>query len=238
MKYDLTGKVFNWLTVLKENGKDEKNNTEWLCKCKCGKYKIATTYELNSGKTKSCGCYNSARYDGLTGKYGKLTIIECVGKDEKNYKLYRCKCDCGNEVIVKGTYLSTGHTKSCGCNRKNQFTTHGFSSKDERLYNIYNSIFHRCYHKNCNGYKYYGAKGIKICDEWQKDIKLFFDFAYSHGYDKTKTIDRINSCGDYCPENCRFVSKKLNVLRSLFKRWKGYDPTDEEIFIVYGYKEP
>ena len=173
----------------------------------------------------------------MTGKYGKLTIIECIGKDEKNYKLYRCKCDCGNEVIVKGSNLLTGHTKSCGCNKKNQFMTHGFASKDERLYAIYNSMFHRCYHKNNKGYKYYGAKGIRICDEWQKDIKSFFDFAYSHGYDETKTIDRINSNGNYCPENCRFISKRLNSLRAAFKRKHKYDPTDYEVFIEYGHKE-
>ena len=237
MKYDLTGKVFNWLTVLKKNGKDEKNNTEWLCKCKCGKYKIATTYELNSGKTKSCGCYNSARYENLTGKYGNLTVIEYVGKDKNNYKLYRCRCDCGNEIIVKGSSLLTGHTKSCGCVKKNQFKTHGFASKDARLYDIYNAMFHRCYHKDDKGYRYYGKRGIKICDEWIKDISSFFDFAYSNGYNETKTIDRINSNGDYSPDNCRFITKRLNTLRACFKRKYGFDPTDEEVFIVYGYKE-
>lgn len=236
--YDLTGKTFTWLKVLKFNGIGKNNQKEWLCKCKCGKYKIADTYSLVKGKIKSCGCYNSARYENLKGKYGKLSIIEYAGKNEKNYKLYRCRCDCGNEVIVKGSDLLTGHTKSCGCIKKNHFTTHGYASKDARLYDIYNAMFHRCYHKNCKGYRFYGARGIKVCDEWKKDICSFFDFAYKNGYEPQKTIDRINSNGDYCPENCRFVSKRMNSLRANFKRWKKYDPTDAEIMVEYGWEEP
>jgi len=237
MERDLTGCVFTWLTVLRENGKNKKNEKEWLCQCKCGRYKIATTNSLKRGKIKSCGCYNEKRYEDLSGKYGKLTVIECVGKNKNNYKIYKCKCDCGNEIVVVGTRLKNGHTKSCGCNRKNQLKTHGYASKDSRLYNIYNAMIHRCYHQNCPSYKYYGKRGIKICDEWKNDIKAFFDFAYNNGYDDSKTIDRIDSDGDYCPKNCRFVSKKMNRLRALFKRWKGYDPTDYDVFIFYGYKE-
>lgn len=238
MKDNLNGKTFNWLKVIKFNGVNKKNNKEWLCQCRCGKYKIATTYELLSGKVKSCGCYNKKRYKNLIGKFGSLKIIECVGSDKNHYKLYRCKCDCGNEIIAKGVNLLNGHTKSCGCKRGKNLFKHGLSSKNSRLYDIYNAMMHRCYHKNSVGYKNYGAKGITICDKWLKDINAFFEFAYLNGYDNDKTIDRINSFGNYCPENCRFISKKLNTLRALFKRWNGYDPTDEEIELVYGWKEP
>ena len=234
MNYNLIGKTFTWLKVLKFNGINKKHQKEWLCQCKCGKYKIVTTYELLNGKTKSCGCYNSKRYKNLNGKFGKLTILNFVGIDKNGYKLYKCKCDCGNEVIVKGVCLKNGHTKSCGCNKKNQFMTHGFASKNHRLYDIYNNILHRCYFKECPSYKYYGKRGISVCDEWLRDIGSFFNFAYNNGYDETKTIDRINSDGNYCPENCRWISRRLNSMRASFKRWKKYDPTDEEVEIEYG----
>ena len=107
MNFDLTGKTFTWLKVLSFNGKNKKNEKEWLCQCKCGKFKIATTSGLRRGKIKSCGCYNSARYENLSGKYGKLTVVEFVGKDDKNYKLYKCKCDCGNEHQTRRWYLHT-----------------------------------------------------------------------------------------------------------------------------------
>ena len=238
MNYNLVGKTFTWLKVLKFNGINKKQNKEWLCQCKCGKYKIVTTYELLHGKVKSCGCYNRDRYNNLNGKFEKLTILEYVGTNEKHYKLYRCKCDCGKETIVKGCSLLNGHTKSCGCHKKNHLKTHGYCSTDGRLYDIYNAMIHRCYHKNCGSYKSYGKKGIFVCDEWLKNIDSFFNFAYKNGYDKTKTIDRINSSLGYYPENCRFISKRLNTLRAAFKRKYGYDPTDKEIELNYGWKEP
>ena len=237
MKNDLTGKVFTWLRVLKFNGVNKKKQREWLCLCKCGKYKIATSFELTSGRLKSCGCYNSKRYNTLIGQFGKLTIIDFVGVDKNGYKLYKCKCDCGNEVIVKGCCLNNGHTKSCGCDKGKGLRKHGFCAKDSRLYDIYNGMWNRCYNPKATEYNIYGGRGIGICKQWLEDIGEFFDFAYKNGYSKNKTIDRIESNAGYCPENCRFVSKKMNTLRALFKRWNGYDPSDKEIEENYGWKE-
>ena len=169
-------------------------------------------------------------------RFGKLTTTSNYILGNHGAKL-ECFCDCGKKVWVRRDALLSGHTKSCGCGRSGLLKTHGLCSKDDRLYNIYNAMIHRCYHKNCNGYKYYGARGICVCDEWLNNINSFFDFAYKNGYDETKTIDRINSNGNYCPENCRFISKKLNSTRACFKRWRKYDPTDEELEIIWGFKD-
>lgn len=244
--YDLTGKTFTWLKVLKFNGIGKNNQKEWLCKCKCGKYKIADTYSLVKGKIKSCGCYNSARYNDIEKgeKFNNLTVLRRDSNNFGRYKKYICVCDCGNIVAVKSTDLLTGHTKSCGC-RKFGRTKVGFGNGrisfhcvDKRLDNIYRLMIDRCYNKNSVSYKYYGAKGIKVFGKWLEDEMSFFNFSYQNGYDKDKVIDRLDSNKDYSPENCRWVSKRMNALRMWFKRKHGYDPTDEEIELEYGWKEP
>lgn len=64
----------------------------------------------------------------------------------------------------------------------------------------------RCYNKNSCNYKWYGAKNIKVCEEWKNDFFNFRDWALNNGYSKELTLDRIDIEKDYCPENCRWVT--------------------------------
>ena len=64
----------------------------------------------------------------------------------------------------------------------------------------------RCYNENSWNYKWYGGKGITVCDEWRNDFLNFRDWALENGYSKELTLDRIDGGKDYCPENCRWTT--------------------------------
>lgn len=120
---DLVGKQFNYLTVLKKTEKRKNGAVVWLCQCKCGNLKEATSGELNAKRITSCGCYNREKatknFKDLTGKkFGKLTVLEKTEKRTRNRNIiWKCKCECGNICEISGDSLSKG-TKSCGCLQK------------------------------------------------------------------------------------------------------------------------
>ena len=79
-----------------------------------------------------------------------------------------------------------------------------------RLKNIFKCMRTRCYNTKVDNYIYYGAKGVKICDEWLNDRDAFIIWSVNHGYEDDLSIDRIDSDGDYCPQNCKWVTKSKN----------------------------
>lgn len=78
----------------------------------------------------------------------------------------------------------------------------------KRLASIYQGMKQRCYNTKRPNYKYYGGRGIVICNEWLNSPQAFYDWAMANGYQENLTIDRINTDGNYEPQNCRWASFK------------------------------
>lgn len=96
-----------------------------------------------------------------------------------------------------------------------------------KLYKKWSDMKRRCYNQNNCNYKYYGGRGIKVCEEWLEDYTNFKTWALENGYDEKAprgkcTLDRINNDGDYCPENCRFVDQSIQNMSMRHKNTSGY----------------
>jgi hypothetical protein len=116
---DLAGHKFGRWTVIKRT-ENVGINTMWLCVCECGTVKAVSGNSLKRGSTKSCGCFNDERKrrtrKDLSGKrFGRLVVIKRLIGSEYKRSSWLCRCDCGQEVVVRRNGLVGGKTKSCGC---------------------------------------------------------------------------------------------------------------------------
>lgn len=150
----------------------------------------------------------------MTGqKYGLLTVVERCGSDKYSKPLWKCKCECGQIAILPRSALIHGQ-KSCGCMqgvRTDILTPELLRvSHNNRLYNTWSAMRERCYAPRKQNYKYYGGRGITVCDEWKDDFKAFAEWAIANGYTDTLELDRIDTDGNYTPENCRWVTHMEN----------------------------
>lgn len=161
-----------------------------------------------------------SRKKNLKGqKFGRLEVIEesqpfrnkdgsiqCAG--------WLCKCDCGNTVVIRANSLLMNSTKSCGClNREKPSNNIKHNMSSTIIYKKYISMKKRCFDKKQQNYKYYGGKGITICNEWlgKDGFVHFYNWAMANGYSDDLTIERRNINENYCPENCCWIPQALQA---------------------------
>lgn len=138
----------------------------------------------------------------LTGlRFSRWTAIERRGQTKKRMALWFCQCDCGNTGLVSSGNLRRGHSTSCGCAHIDSITSHNKTRTPE--YAAWSMMKSRCYRKNDISYPRYGALGIKVCDRW---LNSFENFLADMGERPSAehSLDRIDSQGNYGPNNCRW----------------------------------
>lgn len=116
---DITGMRSGKVTAIEATAMRRRGTVLWRCRCDCGKEMLLEPYRILNGSVKSCGCQRwEKRICDLTGqRFGRLTALERLNEKSGRSYLWRCRCDCGQELNVRASALTTGNTTSCGCAR-------------------------------------------------------------------------------------------------------------------------
>lgn len=143
--------------------------------------------------------------------FGIYTILDvCDKRATDGHLLYKCQCNFCKNIFIRRLFdakrtTQCKHIEIHWCNR--------------RIGDIFNLMILRCYNSNNKDYRWYGGKGIKVCDEWRNNPLIFEEWALKNGYDDTLTIDRIDSDKDYCPYNCQWISLVENCRKAGIVTW-------------------
>lgn len=183
--------------------------------------------------------YDIEKLNNLKPKDSRLLVISFI--KTKHGRRCVCKCSCGKEVITQPYRVVSGHSKSCGC--FNADITRKRSTKYfpviRTIYRTYQTMIERCYNKSSNQYKYYGAIGVVVCDEWRNDYQKFLDWSLANGWREDLELDK-DIKGDkniYSPETCLWVTHKENCQSrrsSKIHYFKGKKMTVSEVSTLVG----
>lgn len=155
----------------------------------------------------------SKKEENIVGtKIGIYEVLyECDFKSNDGHRMFHVKCTkCGWETNKQMHQIQ--YVKECKHkNRFGEYIALGKTWKNKRIRNIFKGVLDRCYNPNDKNFKTYGGKGIKVCQEWIENPKLFELWSLENGYKDNLTIDRIDSNKDYCPENCQWITLSDNA---------------------------
>lgn len=219
---DITGRRFGQLTAQWPVGLRTNSREYWLCLCECGVVKVMPKSSLLHG-AQTCG---HTKFDprpsseDITGqRFGRLVAQWPAGLEKRDYNvvIWLCLCDCGKMRTASITELKKGRTRSCGCLHSDTASalmkTHGHTvgpvskNRASPTYSSWLGMKNRCTNPKFKHFKYYGGRGIKVCDHW---MNSFENFLVDMGpRPKGKTIDRFpNPDGNYELGNCRWATRK------------------------------
>lgn len=136
-------------------------------------------------------------------RFGRLLVLEEAGRNQLKKVLWKCQCDCGTVVVRPSGDLVTGNSVSCGCYLKERITKHGGWNKAS--YNTWRAMMRRCYKTQDKDYPRYGGVGVVVCDRWHEYVNFSADMGEPEG---DETLDRVDTYGNYEPNNCRWAGVK------------------------------
>jgi hypothetical protein len=152
-----------------------------------------------------------ARKNLVGRKFGRWSV-KAYGGPGTSGATWICVCECGTARVVNANALLAGWSQSCGCLAKEinaERSTHGHTKggKQSSTYMVWRSMLQRCGEEGHMSFRNYGGRGIKVCERW-KSFEGFLDDMGERP--KGKTLDRTDNNGNYCKENCRWISMKEN----------------------------
>lgn len=140
----------------------------------------------------------------------KLTVIKQVESCKKyGQRMVLCLCECKKEKVLPFCQLLINRLKSCGCSKHQ--AKYKNSVLNKRMYRIWGNMKTRCYCQVSPSYKRYGARGIRVCENWLSSFDNFYE-DMKDGYADNLSLDRIDVNGNYCKENCKWSDRKTQSM--------------------------
>lgn len=143
-------------------------------------------------------------------------VLGPAKKDRHGNLYWRCRCACGTIRYVSGKALRSGMSRSCGCESARLASarnrTHGATAGPSRApeYSVWSGMIQRCINPKNNGFKNYGARGIRVCAEWSGSFAAFIRDMGLRPSGKHR-LERSNNNGNYEPGNVIWATAAIQA---------------------------